>query len=113
MDEKNKALVGNAADPEQVKKAGEKEKLGKEFEEADLKRVMSSAEGRRVFSRILQFCGSFKSPFAMDSNSAYYNMGHQNVGFKILADLSTSCPELYVKMIEEENLAIKKTKKEV
>lgn len=100
--EEKKALVGNAADEEQIKKAEEKVKNAKDIEFDDIRKVMSTPPGRRFVCRYLKFCGAFRTPFAMDSNSAYYQMGQQNVAFKIMGDLNEACPELYVAMINED-----------
>jgi hypothetical protein len=94
------ALVKNAADEEQVKEAKQAEKLKKKKELSGIYNVMSTQEGRRYIKELIEYCGVFKTSYAVD-NRIYYNEGIRNVGLKLIADINESCPELYVMMMEE------------
>lgn len=99
------ALVRNAADPEQVKEAGQKEKHGRNKELDDIYWVLSTRQGRRFFLRYMTFCGVFRSSWD-PSARIHFNEGQRNVGLMMLADLNESDPSAYEKMKREEEIDI-------
>lgn len=84
----NKALVGNAADSEQVKRADRKVRSRDRNDVADLKIVLASAEGRRVLLRILEHCNVFKSVYHAEASEIYRNCGRQDVGHFLLSTIT-------------------------
>jgi hypothetical protein len=95
-----KALVGNASDSDQVEKAKEKEKHGRDLEINDMRFILSTPQGRRTLWRYLSHCGIYQSSFRT-SSEIYYLEGQRAVGLEILKDIHDSDSEAYVKMINE------------
>lgn len=90
----------NAADPRQLRHAERKQKQQRERELADIRFVMSSAEGRRFnWSRLakLGVFGSIWHPSAL----IHYNAGKQDAGHELMADLLEASEELYLTMERE------------
>ena len=100
MSEEKKALVGNAADEEQVKEAKKKEKRGRERDLEDLGVVLSGPAGRRFVWRYLGACGVFKTSMTGDSYT-YFNEGRRDVGLQLLADVMEADPNAYLLMTKE------------
>lgn len=97
----SEALVQNAADAEQVKKAAKKEKRGRERELNDICLVMSSKEGRRFVWRFLEHCGPYKTSFGQGNDQTNFNEGVRSVGLKLIADINDARPEGYLQMLKE------------
>jgi hypothetical protein len=97
-----KVLVRNAADPEQVKSAKQKEMRGRDLELADLAWVLSERQGRRFLWKLLEFCGIGKLSFSGELvATTNFNEGMKNVANKVLADIMECRPESYIEMITE------------
>lgn len=103
-----KSLVKNSADEEQVRKAGDKEKLRAEREVNDLIAVMSTAHGRRhVRRQIVEVCGLYRSsylgsPTGRGSDPVFLE-GNRNVGLQLLAEVRQYCPDLWLLAEREHN----------
>lgn len=87
-----KALVGNAADPEQVKWAGEREQSNRQREINDVAYVLSTRQGRRFIWRLLCDAGIYRSSFHTNGSMVYFNEGRRDVGLKLLAEVSEADP---------------------
>ena len=96
-----KSLVKNAADEQQVKEAGAKQRFTRETEINDLKAVMGTPAGRRIFWKILSHCGVYETVMSSDSNLTSYNAGKQDVGHFVQAELNDACPDEYDLMFKE------------
>lgn len=101
MSEPKDSLVANAADEDQVKKAKNKEKFSRERELEDMKSVLESPMGRRIFWKYLSDCGVFKTSFNESSHTMAFLEGQRNVGLKILTDITQADPTKYLQMMEE------------
>lgn len=99
MPEKD-ALVGNAADEKQVKRADLKERDTRRRELEDIKVVLSTRNGRRFYWRYLNKCGIFSSCYVSDSR-VYFNEGMRNIGILLVVDLNEADPEAYLTMMAE------------
>lgn len=95
-----RALVKNAADPEQVKQAAQKEKTGRARDLNDLRAVLAMREGRRYTWRQLSDCGVFRSSFTGNSTT-FFNEGRRDVGLRLLADVMEAQPEAFLLMQQE------------
>jgi len=93
-------LVKNAADAEQVKEAGVKEKFGRKQELNDVYNILAIPSGRRWVWRVLSDCGVFKSSFTGNSTT-FFNEGRRDIGLRILADVMEANPDAYVQMAKE------------
>ena len=95
-----RAAVKNAADPQQVKRAGELEERSRERELNDLRVVLQSREGRRTVWRLLEKCRAFESVFEA-SAKIYYNAGRQDVGHYLMAEVVEADEEALFLMMRE------------
>ena len=93
--------VGKAADPAQIKKAGERAKLTRQTELRDLLHVLDERPGRRFVWRFLSECGIYKSSFHPSGSTVYFLEGRRDVGLKLLADVMEVNPEAYLQMAKE------------
>lgn len=97
-----KPLVGNAGDEAQVEKAGKKLKRREDNDEADLKFLMNTPQGRRFIWRYLETCGVFTSSFTGEtSHETAFKEGMRLVGLTLLSDVNKAGPQAYFQMIEE------------
>src|SRR5262245_38935415 len=85
-DDTRSALVKNAADPQQVKRADRKERRTEEIRLAAYATVMASPEGRFVMWDLLGMAGVFRSVYAGGDLTAY-NAGRQDFGHELMAML--------------------------
>jgi len=97
-----KPYVKNAADPEQVKRAGREERFDRKRELEDVKAVMETVAGRRLLWRIINKLCHFDSSSAEHSGSmTYLNEGERNIGRVLKSDIcETAFPE-YQQMEKE------------
>lgn len=96
----SKALVGNAADSEQVHEAAEKIKLSKLNDAECLKAILETKQGRTVIWKWLKHCKVFESIY--DSSARiHYNAGKQDVGHFLLAEVLQANKNAYLQMMQE------------
>lgn len=96
-----KALVGNAADPEQVKRAGEKQQSLRDKELNDLRVVLSTDAGRRFLWRVIGICAPMKNSFHQESHVMAFNVGMAEVGRIVLDDAMEASLEQFLLMFRE------------
>jgi hypothetical protein len=96
-----KALVGNASDAEQVKRAEKKEAFSRDRELEDIKQVLSTPAGRRFAYRYLEKSGVFRTSFSENTNVMLFREGERNFGLQLLAEINEADPQLYFKMVME------------
>lgn len=98
----DRALVGNAADPRQVKAAKKQEKANRERERADLQNILESVQGRRFIWKYLRDAGVFRLSFLPgDSHSTAFHEGRRSQGLSLMLDVMQLDPLLYFKMAKE------------
>lgn len=81
-----RALVGNAADREQVQRASRKTHDRRALEIADLREVLSTRAGSRTLWRLLEHCKTFESIWD-PSVRIHVNAGRQDVGHWLMAEI--------------------------
>ena len=96
-----KTLVSNASDEEQVKKAKDHVRRGREQELADIYTVLSTRQGRRFYWKYLSFCKVFETSFNHSGSITAFNEGMRNVGLKLLSDMNEACPDVYAVIQKE------------
>jgi len=96
----NQPGVRNAADTDQVKKAGDRDKDLARQEVDDIKELLSTPVGRRFYWRLLGLTGQFRSSFTGNSET-FFREGERNIGLILMADINEIMPEAYVLMIQE------------
>lgn len=100
MSSEKKVIVRNAADEEQVKEAGKRDRMRREAEIRDLKVVLSTKEGRRFMWRLLSHCKVFGSIWE-PSAKIHYSSGMQDVGHFVMAEVIDAQEEAFVLMMKE------------
>jgi len=100
-DDSRAALVRNAADADQVKRATRKERQRHTFQLAALQAVMETEAGRIVMWDLLERAGIYRTVFAPDSGSVYYQAGRQDFGHELLKLLLDAGEESYLLMEKE------------
>jgi hypothetical protein len=96
-----RALVGNAADPKQVKNAGQREKALRRQELAELRWVLSDRRGRRFLWKHLSTCGIYTTPYHPSGSTVYHNVGRGDVGRELLAQILEADQAAYLLMQQE------------
>ena len=78
------------------------EKVRRYRELKDLKEVLSTPQGRRVWRRLLETCGAFRTPFVGEyPYTNHVNIGRQQIGQLLLAEMDEARPETYTEMARE------------
>ncbi len=68
----------------------------------DIKEVLSTPEGRRVWRRLLETCGAYRTPFVGEfPYTNHVNMGRQQIGQWAMSEMDEARPETYVQMARE------------
>lgn len=98
METKEKPLVTNTDDVNQVKAAEKKEKYKRDQFDEDMKFLLDTDQGKRVFWDYLGYCKILGECFTGNSET-FYNLGMQNVGRKMYADITRANPEAYIQMM--------------
>ena len=111
-----RALVGNAADEDQVANAEERVKDQQVTADDDTVATFSTPGGRRVYWRLLSFCGIYHSTLSqvdaagrLDALAMAAKEGKRNVGLWLQADLIRVASDLYLTMQQEAIAAEKRT----
>lgn len=94
------ALVRNAADPQQVQRGARLSSRRRERDMADLRAVLATLEGRRVFWRLLEHCKVFQSIWD-PSSRLHYQAGVQDVGHYVMAEIGEADEEALFRMMRE------------
>lgn len=97
---KKEALVRNAADPRQTKKARGEERLLRELESEDLKAVLANPSGRRTIFRWLAACAVYEDAFTGNSRT-FYLCGRQSIGKQMIAEIIEADKEAWFAMQRE------------
>jgi hypothetical protein len=67
----------------------------------DLRRVMATAEGRRIVWWVLELGGAFRSVFDPNPQVMSFNEGGRNVALKILHRIEQAQPDRLAQMMAE------------
>lgn len=67
---------------------------------ADVREVMDSPAGRRFVWGSIRDAGTFGSSFTGNSET-FFREGRRDVGIRLMSEVQTVCPELYVVMLTE------------
>lgn len=99
--------MANAADRSQVERANARAKRIRKQEQADLRAVMDTPEGRRVIWRFLERAAPFGSAFNTNAMAQSHTIGWQDAGKWWLSEIDDTCPEKYLVMVNEARRAAK------
>ena len=67
----------------------------------DLKWLMSNKRGRRFIVRQLECAGVWRLSFNTNALTMAFNEGTRNEGLRLLAQITTHCPDRYMEMLKE------------
>lgn len=81
----------NASDPQEIEKQQEKLDLEREKELNDLRFILKTPQGRRVFKRFLNQARIFQSTFTGNSRT-FFLEGRRDLGLFILAEGVSASP---------------------
>lgn len=95
-----RALVKNAADPNQVRNAERIERRRERDRLAALRATLDSPAGRAALMDILEDCGVFRSIWH-PSAQIHYNAGQQDLGHQLQARIIAASEEHYELMERE------------
>ncbi len=91
----------NAGDKASVRrKKMASERLARE-RKALLESIMQFQQGRRWIKELLVACHCFQTSFSKNALEMAFAEGQRNIGLQLLADITASCPEQYVTMLQE------------
>lgn len=100
------SLVANASDPKQVRNARRVQRNREIESKEDLQIVLATRSGRNVLWRILEECGAFKSAYSQNTNDAFVNIGKQDTGHWLMAEINDADQKaLFLMMQESSDLA--------
>jgi len=101
-----RAEVRNAADSQQVRRAGRRQQRRDERRQNAVRAVLATPEGRFVFWDLIASAGVFRSIWE-SSARIHYNAGRQDFGHELIAMLVEADPEAY-QLMEREMRALAK-----
>lgn len=93
------------------KKIAAEQKRERQKEIDDVRKILKTPEGRRLFWRLLSKCGIFRNSFNPNSNLTAFNEGQRNVGLNLLNDVNEADITAFAKM-QNEYLSVLSSKKE-
>lgn len=100
MRDRERALVRNASDASQVKRAARLEADGEEQKRARLQAVLQTPHGRAAMWDLLESAGVFRSIYHA-SALIHYNAGRQDFGHELMARLLEADEAGYLVMEQE------------
>lgn len=100
--DQDEVQVKNAADRKQVKRSDRFEKRVLEENEADLKFILSTVQGRRFLRRLLARCRMNEISADNSGSWTYFYEGMRKVGIGLLAEITRVDLDAYCKMLIEE-----------
>jgi hypothetical protein len=101
-----RAVVRNAADPQQVRRGGKHERDVREEQLHAWRTVLALPEGRFLLWTILEQCQVAGSVYAPDVR-IYYNAGRQDLGHYVIAEISEAQPNAWLTMQSEHQVRVK------
>lgn len=87
MNESDKSAVKNAADPQQVRRAGARDRDKRADEIEAFRALLALPAGRRAFWALLERAGVFRSVWDQSGQRIAYNAGRQDFGHELMAVL--------------------------
>ena len=98
---KHTALVGNAADKQQVETAARTERTAAEQAKADLRAVLQTPQGRRVLWRVLGRAHLFESGWSPDTAAVHFAAGERNVGLWLVHEINAADASAFIGMMQD------------
>jgi hypothetical protein len=92
----------NASNAQDVAQSLQKDKLRRETEIDDLKKIIDTPHGRRTVWRILEHTGMYRTSFTGNSTT-FFNEGQRNIGLWLVDEVLSADSNQYLAMIKENN----------
>jgi len=92
----------DASNPEQIAEARNRARQQAQLEANMIRALMDLEQGRLWMWNLLAACHVFSTSFAKNSLEMAFAEGERNVGLRLLAAINTACPDLYIKMVQEQ-----------
>lgn len=93
-------IAGQTKEAEQARRKAEREARQ---EAEDIKWLMTAKRGRRIVWLLLDRAGVFRTSFSSDPLVMAWNEGNRNTGNRMLSLINGECPDLYIKMLKEQD----------
>jgi hypothetical protein len=74
----------------------------------DIRHIVATPEGRRLYWKQMEDCGIFQTSFTGEVNSTMFNEGRRSVGLKMLFDLMDAKPSAFEQMKRENDSELKR-----
>ncbi len=97
-------IIRNAADPAQVKAAGDRVQAEEDRQANDLRTVLNTIEGRRFIWRL--FAPLDRLSFHSSGSVTAFQEGERNHALKLKAEVVATAPKAYLLMIEEHSKGV-------
>src|ERR1700693_4229889 len=93
----------NASDTRQIRAAQKRSKSDRAFDDGVLLSLMTTQQGRAWMWRLIGRCHAFKTPYTGNDAATNFQLGEQNIGLELIADLLRACPDQSTFMMREAN----------
>lgn len=94
--------VLDAGDPVQLKEAIKDAKSAEQVKKETVRNFMQVEATRKYIFDLLAACHIYHSPYSkFGSDQTHFNLGEHNIGLRVLADIQSAAPNLYLTMLEE------------
>lgn len=100
----DRALVGNAADPQQIAEGTRRQRDRQKQRDADLRAVLRTTEGARYLAALLGDLLPDSPLVAQDTHATYLNLGWREAGRHLRAEIRRVAPDAYATMRQEHDL---------
>jgi predicted HD phosphohydrolase len=98
---RDRSLVRNAADQQQVRWANRKVDRREEVFQSALRAVMATPAGRLVLAELLERAGLYVSSYAHSGSEMCFREGRRSFGLELLADLTRASESDYEQLERE------------
>lgn len=98
---KDRVVVRNAADKNQIKDAERIDEDLLEEQRNDIVTILNLPEGRRLVWRIMTKCNTFNSVKKFDNEHTYMAIGSQDLGHWLMAEVVNADENLLFNMMKE------------
>lgn len=79
----------------------------------DIRHIVATVEGRRLYWNLMVTCGIFKTTFTGETNGTMFNEGRRSIGLKMLYDLMEAKPSVFEQMKRENDSELKREQNEI
>lgn len=99
-DEQQPDILSQEADPRIIQSKREAKRI-RARELSDIRKVLSTVEGRRFIYRLWGMAGIFRCSFSANANQTAFNEGKRDIGLAILNDVNKAEKTAFAQMQNE------------